>query len=87
MPSWTVSTDRRKGDRPHLLRELQELAGTIDGLHLEILPAEDYHQSPDGGGFRDFAPLAIISHPSLQALEIVAEELLAEFGWLVDFSK
>ena len=87
MPAWTVSTDRRKGDPARLLHELQELAASIEGLHLEVLPEDDYHQSPDGGGFRDFAPLAVISHQSLAALEIVAEELLAEFGWLVDFSK
>lgn len=87
MPSWAIRTDRRDGDRDGILQELEALASSIDGLHLDVHPEDAFFDGPDGGGFRDFAPIATLSHPDLRALELVAEELVLQFGWRIDFSK
>lgn len=86
MPTWEVRTDRRQPRRPELLAELRALGSSIEGLSVEVLTEEEYLTGPDGGGFRDFATLARISHQEERALELVAEELIGLFGWLVDFA-
>lgn len=87
MPTWTLKADRRKIDKRALERELSLLAETVQGLQIQTLDSPSFDEGPDAGGFRDFAPFAHISHPHLEVLEIVAEELLINFGWLIDFQK
>lgn len=87
MPTWTLKADRRKVDKRALEEELSLLAETVQGLRIQILDPLAFEEGPDAGGFRDFAPFAHLSHTHLEVLEIVAEELLIHFGWLIDFQK
>ena len=85
--SWTVRIDRRKASREDVLEELQSLGLSIQDLAVDVVAEQTYWDAPDGGAFRDFIPVATISHRSIEALEVVAEELLLTFGWLVDFQR
>lgn len=85
--SWTVRIDRRKASYEAVAEELESLATSIQGLDVELVESETFWKAPDSGAFRDFVPLAIISHAASEALEIVAEELLVTFGWLVDIQR
>lgn len=87
MPTWTLKADRRKADYELIVAELRVLEQTVEGLDITVLDPTLFTDGPDAGGFRDFAPIAELLHPNIDALEIVGEELLAEFGWLVDFGK
>lgn len=87
MPTWTLKADRRTLDKEALQKELAMLEESVQDLQVELLATHLFDEGPDAGGFRDFAPFAHISHPHLAALEIVAEELLTQFGWLIDFQK
>lgn len=85
--SWIVRIDRRKSSREEVLEELQSLGLSIQDLSVDVVPEQTYWDAPDAGAFRDFVPVATISHVSIEALEVVAEELLLTFGWLVDFQR
>jgi hypothetical protein len=85
--TWTVRIDRRQASREALLEELEALARTIQDLRVEVVAAEAYWAAPDQGAFRDFVAVALVSHAHLEALEVVAEELLVSFGWLIDFQR
>jgi hypothetical protein len=85
VPSWTLSVDRRKADREQMIAELRALEDGVKDLEVEIFDEDDYRKAADGGAFRDFVPLARLSHPHREGLEYVAEDLLERFGWLVDF--
>ncbi len=82
MHVWIVRVDRRVLDPHTFLPDLETLATGVEGLTLELLP---FDQAPDAGAFRDFIPVARISHAHIPALEYVAEALLESHDWLVDF--
>jgi hypothetical protein len=83
--TWTLSVDRRKAERVQLLTELRALEDTVKDLQINIFDEDEYWNAADHGAFRDFVPFATMSHPHREGLEYVAEDLLARFGWLVDF--
>jgi hypothetical protein len=84
---WTVRADRRDADLERLRAELLELDQTLEGLRVTLVDPQQVEDAPDGGAFRDFLPVAQASARSEQVLEVMAEELLLEFGFLVDFLK
>lgn len=77
--------DRREADREAIISALRELEAGVQGLKVELLDEQDYWDAADSGAFRDFIALATLSHTHREALEYVAEDLLEQFGWLVDF--
>ncbi len=84
MTSWTVRVDRRKDRADEVLGELLAIGEVVEGLTVtEVHPGE----VGDAGKFRDFVDLATMTHESEAVLETVGEELLLEFGWLIDFQK
>ena len=85
MIQWTVRMDRRVVDHRALQDTLTTYHMGIEHLHVEVFDAHFIETLPDAGTFRDFIPVAILSHPSEAALEYVAEALLEDFGWRVDF--
>lgn len=87
MPTWTIKADRRRADYDRLVERLQSLQNSVRGLTLTLVDVAEFDSSPDAGNFRDFAPVAHLTHTELQALEIVAEELVIEFGWLIDLDR
>lgn len=87
MPSWTLSIDRRRADRSQMIDELRALEATVQDLQVELVSDRDFEAADDGGAFRDFVALAILTHPHREGLEYVAEDLLERFGWLVDFRR
>ncbi len=87
MPTWTVKADQRQADYDELVTQLELLGRSVEGLTVAILASQAFQQHPDRGGFRAFAPVATISHDRLRALEAVAEELISQFGWLIDLSR
>ncbi|RAL20960.1 hypothetical protein DL240_14920 [Lujinxingia litoralis] len=87
MPTWSVRADRRNVDLSHLQSELNALGATVQGLRVETAEAAHFWNAPDQGAFRDFVAVGSISHSELRALEIVAEELIGEFGWTIDFTR
>lgn len=84
---WTVRIDRRQADRNAIIALLDQLAKSVQQLQVEITDDDEFWNTADIGAFRDFVPVAVISHPAEAGLEYVAEELLEEFGWLVDFQR
>lgn len=63
--------------------ELTLLDQGIEHLSVEFIAGFD--SIDDEGTFRDFAPYAILRHPHQEVLEQLAEDLLDEFGWTIDF--
>ncbi len=86
MATWIVKADRRQADYDQVLNRLRELEQSVQGLTVIAEPPEHFHGADDDGGFRDFAVMARLTHQRNEALEIVAEELLLEFGWLIDLA-
>ena len=82
---WEVRVDRRRGEPERVSQALEALALGVEGMGFEAVTLEAFEGAPDGGKFRDFIPLGTISHLREEALAYVAEELLHEFGWGVDF--
>ena len=87
MASWTLRADRRRADFPQIVAYLRDLEAVVQDLSIDLLPEEVQEGAPDGGAFRDFVDLAHLHHPHTEALELVGEDLLAEFGWLIDFQR
>lgn len=87
MPTWTVSADRRSADYRVLTDELRLLGESIAGLTVHIVDEQAFDGRDDAGNFRDFAPVARLHHGDLEALRLVAEDLITEFGWLIDLEK
>ena len=85
MQTWTLSIDRRKADRNAIIETLNELKNGVQGLEVELFDEAHYWEAGDSGAFRDFIAIARISHSHREGLEYVAEDLLEQFGWLVDF--
>ena len=86
MPTWTVKVDRRKAEPAKLVERLQSLEQSVQGLRVQLVDRHLYEGEKDRGDFRDFAPVARLSHERREALRIVTEELILEFGWLIDLS-
>ncbi len=84
---WTVRIDRRQANRDDVIALLNQLAKSVQQLQVEITADDEFWNTADIGAFRDFVSVAVISHPAEAGLEYVAEELLEEFGWLVDFQR
>lgn len=84
---WTVRMDRREGRFEAVCSEMRLLEATLEGLSLEMISPKEFEDAPDEGAFRDFHPIAYASAPDDRILEAMAEELLLEFGFLVDFLK
>lgn len=87
MPTWIIKADRRQCDYQHIVERLQSLEQSVEGLTVSLMERTVFEASRDEGDFRDFAPLARLSHQSLEALEVIGEELLLEFGWHIDLSR
>lgn len=87
MASWTLRADRRRADLSQISDSLRDLESLVQGLSIDLLDEELCEAAPDKGAFRDFVDLALLHHPHTEALELVGEELLAEFGWLIDFKR
>ncbi len=86
MPTWTVKADRRKADRSQIIERLRSMEDTIEGLTLYEVDPQLLEMTDDERNFRDFAPVMHLSHDEVGALEVIAEELLLEFGWLIDLA-
>lgn len=84
---WTVRIDRRQANHKAVVDFLQHLASSVQQLQVEITDDQSFWDSADTGAFRDFVPVAVLSHPAEAGLEYAAEILLEEFGWLVDFQR
>jgi hypothetical protein len=82
--AWALRADRRQLPWARLRAELLGLAQTLEGLRVELIPEDRYMEQPDGGAFRDFGPVATLHSDELGVLEAAAEELLLEFGFLID---
>ncbi|RDV36998.1 hypothetical protein DV096_15920 [Bradymonadaceae bacterium TMQ3] len=87
MPTWKVRADRRKVELEHLCDELEALGASVRGLEVVLLARPQFWDAPDKGAFRDFVEVGAMTHDTLGALEIVAEELIATFGWTIDFAR
>ncbi len=87
MPTWRLRADRRRIDYDRVADRLKSLADTVDGLDLDLVDPGQFNASDDAHNFRDFAPVGDLTHDELEVLEIVTEELLLDFGWLIDVSK
>lgn len=80
---WRVRADRRVVSWARVASELSEIVETLDGL--EVVWCEDYDQAPDQGAFRDFVAVATAQAADKRVLEAMAEELLLELGFCIDF--
>lgn len=83
----TVRIDRRAEVLEDLLAELGSLRETVAGLEVELVPMAEIEAARDAGKFRDFVDVARVRHDSADVLKWVAEELVDEFGWLVDIAR
>lgn len=85
--SIVVRIDRRAEVVGALRDELCSLGDTVAGLEVEFVDHDEIEQARDAGKFRDFVDVAHLRHESQDVLEWVAEELIDEFGWLVDIAR
>lgn len=86
MPTWTVKADRDDADYSALANDLRSYGESIQGLQVRLVGAEEFQAQPTTAGFRTFAAVAAISHPDVAALQMVAQELISTYGWLIDLS-
>ena len=84
METLVIRIDRRAEVLEELLEELRELQNTVVGLEVEFIDRDTYETARDEGKFRDFVEVAVARHEKAGVLEWLAEELVDEFGWLVD---
>ncbi len=82
-----VRIDRRAEVVEDLIEELELLRRSVKGLDVRMEDRASFEAARDEGKFRDFVDVARLSHESPEALEIVAEELVEHFGWLVDVTR
>lgn len=78
--------DRRAEVFEVLRAELRSLQESVQGLVVEFVPDDEVESARDDGKFRDFVDVAHVTHDADEVLHWVAEELVDEFGWLVDIS-
>lgn len=78
--------DRRAEVFEALRAELRSLQESVDGLDVRFEPEAAVESARDDGKFRDFVDVARIDHAEPAVLNWVAEELVDEFGWLVDIT-
>lgn len=83
----TVKLDRRAEIHDDLVVELRQLADSVAGLKLELVDQSEFEAARDAGKFRDFVPIASFEHSSEEVLSWIVEELIDEYGWLVDFGR
>lgn len=82
-----VRIDRRAEVVDELRRELVSLSQSVEGLTVAFVDEDGFEQARDAGKFRDFVAVASLSHQEPEVLEWAAEELVDEFGWLVDIGR
>ena len=82
---WTVRADRRAGRVGDVQAELTALGEVVDGLIVALEDPVALAARPDLGAFRDFVVVATLDAPDARILERVGEELIAEFGFTVDW--
>lgn len=80
MPSLIISVDRRSDIFEELIQESLTLAESIVGLQCRRLEVE----VEDRGKYRDFIPAVEIQHQHNDALFVMVDELVDQFGWKVD---
>jgi len=85
--TWTVRADRRVLDLTDLRAALEDLARGVEGLLVQHVSEDDFEDAPDAGAFRDFTPVATLSHEHDAVREYAAEPLIHDFGWRVDFKR
>ena len=83
----TVRMDRRAEVFDVLRDELRSLQQTVADLNVTFHSEAAIESARDEGKFRDFVAVADIDHPEREVLDWVAEELVDEFGWLVDIGR
>lgn len=81
--AWTLRIDRRVLEPARVRPELELLDQGIEHLRVEFIAR--FEALDDEGAFRDFAPYAILRHPHQEVLDQIAEDLLEDFGWVIDF--
>ncbi len=84
MPALIVKLDRRAEVFADLVAELREMAASVRGLEVDLVTGEEFERARDEGRFRDFVEVASVTHEEADVLSWVREELVDEFGWLVD---
>lgn len=84
MQTLVIRIDRRAEVLDDLLDELRQLQDTVVGLEVEFAELAIYEAARDEGKFRDFVEVAVARHEKAEVLQWLAEELVDEFGWLVD---
>lgn len=84
MPTWTLKADRRRADRDRIADRLEILEESVRGLEVRLVDDDVFQGASDEGGLRDFAPVAELTHEDRRGLQIVAQQLVDEFGWLID---
>ena len=86
MPTWVIRADRRATSYEPLVAEIRDVAQSVAGLELRLVTQSAWNQAEPTPGFRDFSPIAWISHVDGEALQWAAEELVDSLGWRVDVS-
>ena len=81
---WVIRADRRSVDLDLLQEELLVLGSTLAGLEVELMSQEAFEAPPDAGAYRDWAPVAVAVAVDPRILEVLAEELILEFGFQID---
>ncbi len=87
--TWCIQIDRRQPTHIYhdVLLFLEELLPHIEGLEVEWTPRHIAEERPDQGALRDFIPVAFIHHTNTIVLEYIMEEVVGQFGWLVDIDR
>ena len=82
---WSVRADRRAVSIERVHGELLDLARSVEGLELELADLDALRLRADTGGFRDFVIVARLRSEDQRILDWVGQELIAEFGFTVDW--
>ena len=86
--SWIVQVDRRQEHAHHeVLTFLKTLLPGIAQLDYTLFTLEEALRTPDEGALRDFIPVASFRHEDARLFQYIGEELIAQFGWIVDLSE
>ena len=80
-----VSIDRREPEaRSRLRRELNAWLPGVHGVTIRWVTQKEAARTPDQGAFRDFVPFFEMRGPDQAALDYICEELVSQYGWLID---
>lgn len=87
--SWLVQVDRRQEGAHHQVRLfLEQLLPGIAHLDFNLFDLDEaLALSQDQGALRDFIPVASFHHHEVRVFQFIGEELIDQFGWLVDLSE